>query len=464
MRRVGRGIAPSVTFVAAASLLAALPVRAVPAPLQGVKVAVVELRSPVLPTEEMEAATRRLAAALASDPMVRTIDAAAALEEKGDPRWLEADALLFEAKRDLEELRHAAAVEKLGQAAELQLAAAREFTGRSGRRRLHETWITLGQARLEQGQAREAMEAFGAAVAIDPGFSPDRLRYAPDLVTRYGEARAALGRLDVAPARKRLEMLAATVGADVVVTGVVWAEGGRRPMELLVLDLRRGSRVEERLVADGGDRDALFAAVDRAAPKIVAQILDRPWPPRDRSAARSSATVGLVAGLSSGARLDHGVEDVGEAYRWRGTLRGHGIQASLEPRRGPRFSAAVDLTLLLPARIPDGGWERPSSAEGRFLFVGGGGVRLLARRERGGYEASGGLGLRAEQAVAALSSNNTSTGVSFTWLAAVATAGLSRDLAAGAFVKVEAAAEYDLSGRALSPWTWQSVVAGGLRF
>lgn len=445
------------------------------------RVVLLPLESHALAPEDLDAAGRRLAERFRADEAIELVDALPLLVERASDDWLKADKLLYDGIQDYQNLQFVKAVEQLGESAELMERTFREFADAQGRRRMRDAYLHLGLARLEQGEQNEAEEWFARAARVDPGFQPDPRSYPPAVRAKFQQAKRESLDASYEASRERLRELAKLVGVDVVVAGSVRraADDERRPterrqeaprwfVEIAWVDRWSGRSAVDSVEAHEGSPDAIAAALDGAAPKLIAGVLQRPWPPA--LAARRSRrriTVGPTAALLPAARIVRSAGG-GQVYEWSDTLVQRGAYVSFSPWERGAWSVETDVSVFAPQPMSSGGWETTFEATGEIQGAAAVGARAVRTVKRGGWGVAGGAGLAFNEAIASFRSPQTETGVVYLWFAPVVSLAASRTLLARGtmetFVELKVNAEWDALDAGPSDWRIQSVAAGGVTF
>lgn len=460
-------VAATAAAAAALSVAGTAHAESPPTPGPRVKVSVLRLRSLSANPDDLAALSAQLTEALASAEGIEVLDPVAALVEKGANDWLRADKLLYDGMQDYAALRLEEAIAKLREAAELGQASFRADGDAQGSRRIREACFYLGLAHLELGEMREAEEWLGRAVLAEPTFVPDPRSYPPAARTKYAEVREAASGPAYETARDMLEPMAARIGADVLVTGGV----GRTPqgtdvLEIVIADRWKGRLAVESIPATGSSRERFSAALAAATPRLVAQVLDRPWGTAATRRPRARASVGYAMHVYDRLALDGRVGS--QSFRYRGNVVLHGVALSLTPWQRGALSVETDLAFFAPRALARGGFRKPSLAEGRVLFAGAAAVRGVGTLRAGRWAFAGGAGLAVNEIVAGLAAPDFAApdnqlGIETFWPAPLVTASVRRELWSSAHLKLDVAAEYDaFTGPARG--SVRTALSGGMSF
>lgn len=427
------------------------------------------LQSYALSAEELDGVTRSLVERFRADPAIELVDAVPVLGEKAADDWLKADKLLYDGIQDYQDLQFVKAVEQLRESAELMERTFREFADVQGRRRMRDGYLHLGLARLEQGEQMEAEDWFAKAARVDPGFQPDPRAYPPAVRAQFLAVKTE--RLDASyeASRERLRELGKIVGVDVVVAGGVRhdAESGWF-VEVAWVDRWSGRSAVE--TATTRQREDLPKVVGDAAPKLIAGVLQKPWPPigTSRSRTRRRFTVGAAGAYIPDARIVKPAGEGGQVYRWNDDIRQGGVHFAITPWERGVWAIETDVALYFPQKMSDRGWSSTFDASGDFQGGGSLGAHVVRSVALGRWGLSAGAGLALNESIASFRSQQTETGVVFLWMTPVVTASATRTLLARdgleTFVELQIAANYDALGSGPANWMIQSVAGGGVAF
>ena len=430
------------------------------------------LQSYALTAEELESVSRVLLERFRADPALDVVDAAPVLAEKASGDWLKADKLLYDGIQDYQNLEFLKAVGQLRESAELMERTFREFADVQGRRRMRDAYLHVGLARLEQGEQAEAEDWFAKAARVDPGFEPDPRAYPPAVRAKFLEAKNE--RLDASyeANRGRLRELGKLVGVDVIVAGGVRrepGEGGEWFVEIAWVDRWSGNSSVE--TARAASREDLARAVRDASPKLIAGVLQKPWPPEGSTASRTRRrfSMGGAGSLMPGARIRKEASQGGQVFRWNDDIQQTGVRFALCPWERGGWAMETDLSIYLPQKMAQEGWDRNiGDASGTFEGGGSVGAHALRTFRRGRWGATFGAGLAINESIASFRSSEIATGVVFIWMSPVVSISGTRTVIArggvDTFVEVELAASYDALGTGPSDWLFQSVAGGGIAF
>lgn len=433
------------------------------------RVVLLPLQSFALSAEELDAVSRALGEQFRADPAIELVDAVPVLGEKAADDWLKADKLLYDGIQDYQDLEFVRAVEQLRESADLMERTFREFADVQGRRRMRDGYLHLGLARLEQGEQMEAEDWFAKAARVDPGFQPDPRAYPPAVRAQFLEVKTE--RLDASyeASRDRLRELGKLVGVDVVVAGGIRheAEGGWF-VELAWVDRWTGRSATETAATTG--REDLAKVVRDATPKLIAGVLQKPWPPPGtaRSRMRRRFTVGAAGAYIPNARIVKPAGVGGQVYRWNDDIQQGGVHFSITPWERGVWAIETDVALYLPQKMSDGGWSSSFDASGEFQGGGSLGAHVTRSVAFGRWTLGAGGGIALNESIAAFRSPQTETGVVFLWMTPVVSASATRTLLARdgleTFVELQFAANYDALNSGPADWMIQSVASGGVAF
>lgn len=458
-------------FLSASLALAAIPLGASAAePVAKTRLVLLPLQSYALSAEDLDAVSRELVERFRADPNVEVVDAAPVLGEKASGDWLKADKLLYDGIQDYQNLEFVKAVEQLRESAELMERSFREFSDVQGRRRMRDAYLHVGLCRLEQGEQKEAEDWFAKAARVDPGFEPDPRAYPPAVRAKFLEAKNE--RLDSAyeASRDRLRELGKLVGVDVVVAGGVRRESNERwSIEVAWVDRWSGRSAVE--TAPAASREDLARAVREASPKLIAGVLQKPWPPDGATASRTRRrfSMGGAGALLPDARIRKQASQGGQVFTWNDDIQQTGVRFALCPWERGGWAMETDLSIYLPQKMAPGGWDG-SIGDASGTIEGGGnlGAHALRTFRRGRWGVTGGAGLAINESIASFRSSEIATGVVFIWMSPVVSISGTRTVIArggvDTFVEVELAASYDALGSGPSEWLFQSVAGGGIAF
>lgn len=454
---------------AAAALLAALPA-AHAAETAPTRLVLLPLQSYALTAEEIEEVSRALLERFRADRQVELVDAVPILGEKAASDWLKADKLLYDGIQDYQDLEFVKAVEQLRESVELMERTFREFADIQGRRRMRDAYLHLGLSRLEQGEQQDADDWFAKAARVDPGFQPDPRVFPPAVRSKFLSVKGE--RLDSSyeSSRDRMRELAKIVGVDVVVAGGVRHDDdpqrGGWFVEVAWVDRWSGRSAVDTATAQ--EKSALARAVRDAAPRLLASVLQRPWPPAGRGArTRRRFTVGAAGAVMPGARIRQNAGG-GQVYRWSDDIEQGGVHFGLSPWERGAWAIETDVSLYLPRKMSSGGWETEFDATGEFRGGGALGAHVLRSFRAGGWSVAPAVGIALNESIASFRSQQTETGKVFVWMTPVLSVAAQRTLSSRegleTFVELDVAASYDALGSGPSPFMLQSVASGGVAF
>jgi hypothetical protein len=386
-----------------------------------------------------------------------------ALVDQGSDRWLEADHLLFNGIEAFGELRYPEAVKALRSSLELSQLTYREYADVQGPRRVRDTCVYLGLARLEQGEAEDAAAWFQRAARTDPAWTPDEKQFSPAARKAWADARESLSGAPMETSLERLGPLADTIGADVIVTGGVnVAHDGKTAVQLVIADRRRGEANEQSIAAREPKRDALISAVDQEMPQLVARILGRPVLSPESRARRVRYDAGLEMRMIPGSKLE--TLAITNRYRWNGTIQAAGIAAGINAPLSARTSLSAGVTIF-PEQVQRSGTFTLHPAGPSLALQTGLGVHayLLPALSRARWTLAAGPGVEGTYAIFVFRSSSSVAPVVPSWFGPAFLATARRDLGTSAFVQLRAGAEWDF-GSPPAPLTFRAQVVAGTAF
>ena len=425
---------------------------------------VLPLRSFRAAPDDLDAVTAEITAKLRAEKQIAVVDPARALVDKGSDTWLQADHLLFSGIEAFGELRYAEAVKALRASLELSQSTYREYADVQGPRRVRDTCVYLGLARLEQGEAEDAAAWFQRAARTDPSWRPDDKQFSPAARAAFSDAHEALSGPPMETSLERLGPMADRIGAEVVVTGGVnVARDGRATVQLVIADRRKGEATEQSVSVAGASRAEMLQAHDDAIPRLVARILDRPILTPEARASRVRYEAGVEFREMPGASLE--AVAVTNRYRWRGTMSFAGIRAGITARAfGP--AVVVAGVTFFPGQRQNGGRfslapSKPSLEVQTGLAAS---VYLMPTVQRHAWTFAAGPGAEGAYAIFVFRSTSSVAPIVPSWFGPAALLSVRRDLGHSAFLQARAGADYALLGHPPAPLTLRAQLTAGTTF
>lgn len=416
-------------------MLLVVPARAAHA--ETVRVSVLGLRSFAARPEDLAAVSEEISLRLKAEQGLTLVDPVRPLVDRGSDRWLEADHLLFEGIELYGELRYDDAVERLKKALAISESTFREYADLQGPRRVRDTCLYLGLARLEQGAGDDAAAWFRRAARVDPGYVLDAKLFSPAARDAWTEARKELSGPPMETSLERLGPMADAIGADVVVTGGVNArEGGGAALQLVIADRRRGLLTEQSVNARAMARPDLVNAVDAVIPQVVARILDRPVFD-DRAIARR---VRVYAGGEWAERLDATLrgDAITDHYQWRGALPLRGVALGATGLRAGAVAIVPGLSFYPAQTLPRKFRSSPVSSTLELGLGLAARVYAVWELRRGSTVLGAGPGVEADYLLLTFRSQSSLAPTAKSWIAPAAVLTLRRELGRSLAVDVQA--------------------------